>query len=112
MTISGYHCTYFDIGGLQLATWACEYQPLNIHGELDKMKNWLDANPRRRKKNYRRVIIGWLNKAHAQVVVAQVKQREAYRDAGAGSYREPPAEHVAECERNIAEILKAHPELG
>ena len=75
MCLVGYHCKYFDVGDLQLATWACEYQPLNIQGELEKMKNWLDANPRRRKKNYRRFIVGWLNKAHAQVVSAQVDAR-------------------------------------
>jgi len=74
---------YFSVDADWIAEWERTYAPLNIHGELEKMKNWLDANPRRRKKNYNRFIINWLNKAHAQVVNAQVNAR-LYARAGSG----------------------------
>lgn len=49
------------------------------------MKDWLDANPRRRKKQYNRFVVNWLNKAHAQVTSAQVQARMAAR-VGKSSY--------------------------
>jgi hypothetical protein len=41
------------------------------------MKLWLDANPRRRKKNYQRFVINWLGKAHAKVLCAQIEARHS-----------------------------------
>jgi len=36
---------------------------LNIDGELFKMSAWLIVNPKRRKRQYKRFIINWLNRA-------------------------------------------------
>jgi hypothetical protein len=74
---------YFHIAEWRIQEWERDYAPLNVRGEINKMINWLDANPRRRKKNYNRFVINWLNKAHAQIVVAQVNARVS---AGVGKF--------------------------
>ena len=84
-----------------------EYAPLNVRQELAKMAEWLKANPRRRKKNYQRFIIGWLNKAHASVVVAQVNAR-MYARVGENRDLRPTAEQQEEAER----IKAKYPELA
>lgn len=38
------------------------YPELDVGLELKRMRVWLDANPRRRYKNYKRFIVNWLNK--------------------------------------------------
>jgi len=68
-------CRYFKVQEWRLEEWEKVYAPLNVAGELTKMILWLDANPKRRKKKYERFVINWLNKAHAQVVTAQVQAR-------------------------------------
>jgi len=70
-------CTYFRIADWRLLEWERVYAPLNVAGELMKMKLWLDANPRRRKKNYQRFVINWLGKAHASILCAQVEARHS-----------------------------------
>lgn len=84
--------TYMETPYFKVADWKLEelekqYMPLNVKGELEKMKNWLDANPKRRKKKYDRFIVNWLNKAHAQVVSAQVNARLAARAGSQGAGR-------------------------
>lgn len=73
--------TYFAIHESRLAEWEQIYAPLNVLGELQKMKLWLDANPKRRKKAYQRFVINWLNKEHAVIQRRQVEQR-AYAQVG------------------------------
>lgn len=97
---------YFKVGDLTLWEWRHTYGPLEVENELAKMVEWLDANPRRRKKNYKRFIVGWLNKAHAQVLVAQVNAR-AYARVGTYQPREVP-DYSTECE----EIKKRYPDLA
>jgi hypothetical protein len=43
--------------------WAKAYLACDISQELSKMGQWLLANPEKRKVNYRRFIVNWLNKA-------------------------------------------------
>ena len=89
-----------------LAEWEQTYSPLNVAGELLKMEQWLEANPRRRKKNYNRFVINWLNRVHASIVSAQVQVRLAAR---VGAYQERPAiDYSEEC----AEIAKRYPDLA
>lgn len=71
--------TYFQIAEWRLLEWEQLYSPLNVVGELQKMKQWLDANPRRRKKNYNRFIINWLNKESARVERQAVEARSYSR---------------------------------
>ena len=42
--------TFFRVHEGILAGWEQTYAPLNVRGELDKMREWLTANPKRRKK--------------------------------------------------------------
>jgi hypothetical protein len=97
---------YFKAAQWKINEWEKIYAPLNVMGELEKMKLWLDANPRRRKKRYERFVINWLNKAHASVVSAQVRAR-LYARVGKQTDRKAP-DYSSECE----EILKRYPDLA
>src|SRR5271166_4014695 len=103
---------HFHVAEWRIVQWESTYHPLNVRQEIEKADHWLEANPKRRKKNIYRFLVNWLNKAHAQVLVAEVKAREGYRNAVVGSYREPSKEHVAECEQNIKSITAKYPDLG
>ena len=73
--------TYFRVAEWKLLEWQQAYPSLNIEGELQRMKQWLDANPRRRKKNYARFCVNWLNKESAKVE-SQAAQVRAYARVG------------------------------
>lgn len=66
---------HFEVAAWRLAEWEITYAPLNVAGEIEKMQHWLTANPKRRKKNYNRFVVNWLNKVHAQILVAQINAR-------------------------------------
>jgi len=73
---------YFRVAEWRLLEWEKIYAPLNVAGELQKMKLWLDANPKRRKKGqngYRRFVINWLNKEHAKVERQAIEARSYAR---------------------------------
>jgi hypothetical protein len=99
-------CKYFQVAESRFEEWEQCYQPLNVAGELCRMILWLDSNPRRRKKNYDRFVINWLNKAYASVAVAQANGRMAAR-AGMLTDR-PIPDYSQECE----EIRKKYPDLA
>jgi hypothetical protein len=82
---------YFRVAEWKLIEWEKLYSPLDVQRELSKMREWLDANPRRRKKKYERFVVNWLNKEHAKVQRQQVEAR-AYARTGAGPR---PAERTA-----------------
>jgi len=82
MPIDNKKC-HFEVSEWLIAEWEKVYAPLNVRQEIAKMHQWLEANPRRRKKRYERFVVNWLNKAHAQVVSAQVNAR-LYARAGSG----------------------------
>lgn len=46
--------------------WKAAYPACDIELELYKMREWLLANPERKKKNYRRFIVNWLSKTQDQ----------------------------------------------
>src|ERR1700690_2607917 len=89
---NGAMAEYFHVAEWRILEWERDYAPLNVRQELVLMNNWLEANPRRRKKNYARFIINWLNKSYASVAAAQVASR-AY--ARVGENREPSARALA-----------------
>jgi hypothetical protein len=82
---------YFSFGGLQIATWRCTYPGVNVTEELEKMVEWLHANPRKRKKNYYRFAVNWLASAHTRLLEAEVRalaRREQDRvDSAVGRLR-------------------------
>lgn len=78
---------YFHVPEWRILEWEKIYSPLNVRHEIAKMQQWLEANPRRRKKNYHRFIINWLNKNYASVATAQVQARMAAKQpAGRARY--------------------------
>jgi len=40
-----------------------DYPDINVKRELNKMRNWLEANPHKRKVYIDRFIVNWLNQA-------------------------------------------------
>ena len=66
---------HFKIAEWRILELERDYAPLNVRQELVLMNNWLEANPRRRKKQYNRFVINWLNRVYAQIATAQVKSR-------------------------------------
>lgn len=54
---------FFNITIEDKAGWLDAYQACDINQELSKMREWLLANPSKKKKNYRRFITNWLSRA-------------------------------------------------
>jgi hypothetical protein len=78
---------HFHIAEWRILEWEKHYYPLNVRQEIEHMQNWLEANPKRRKKNYNRFVVNWLNRNYAQVATAQALTRIQAR-AGAQSKKE------------------------
>jgi hypothetical protein len=72
---------YFAVNGLQLASWKAAYGLLDVECEINKMVAWLDANPKRQKRNYKRFVVGWLNRA-AQEEGQRIKDSRAAASVG------------------------------
>ena len=51
---------YFNIRDEDMSGWKDAYPACDIGTELKKMREWLLANPEKKKKNYRRFIVNWL----------------------------------------------------
>lgn len=51
---------FFNIKEKDFQGWEEAYPACSIKAELQKMREWLLANPEKRKKNYRRFIVNWL----------------------------------------------------
>ena len=98
---------HFHVAEWKLAEWERDYEPLNVRQELVKANEWLEANPRRRKKNYNRFVVNWLNKAHAQVIVAQIERR-LYARVGENRDLRATQEQLDEVNR----IKAKYPELA
>jgi|WetSurMetagenome_2_1015567.scaffolds.fasta_scaffold33814_5 hypothetical protein len=43
--------------------WETTFPKLDLDVEIDKAELWLSANPKRRKKNYERFLVGWFSRA-------------------------------------------------
>lgn len=53
---------FFNIKIEDMASWRDAYPAVDIEQELKKTREWLLANPSKRKSNYRRFIVNWLSK--------------------------------------------------
>jgi Zn-dependent M16 (insulinase) family peptidase len=51
------------------------YPNVDVAQELRMMDDWLESNPRRRKKNYRRFISNWLKSEERKAVSRRVETR-------------------------------------
>ena len=82
---------YFHIAEWRVTELEQIYSPLDVRSEIAKMQLWADANPKRRKDNWYRFVINWLNKAHAQAISARFeryspKSEVVYRDQDGQRY--------------------------
>jgi hypothetical protein len=98
--------TYFRVHEMQLAEWQQAYPSLNVDGELQRMKIWLDANPRRRKKNYQRFVTGWLCRENAKVEYAAASAK-SYARVGTHRDRQPMHDNS----EYIEQLQKQFPDL-
>ncbi len=67
--------TYFQVAEWRLMEWQQAYPAVDVAGELQRMKCWLDANPRRRKKRYDRFATNWLSKENARAETQRAGSR-------------------------------------
>lgn len=58
--------TPYLIDSMVLAKLQQDYPKIDVAMELRKMRNWLEANPRSRKRDVHRFIVNWLNRARPQ----------------------------------------------
>uniref|UniRef100_A0A6M3IMX1 Uncharacterized protein n=1 Tax=viral metagenome TaxID=1070528 RepID=A0A6M3IMX1_9ZZZZ len=63
MTDLFWECEYFFVPMEYYLRLKDIYPQVDVERELNNMYMWLDANPRKRKKNYKRFIVNWLNHA-------------------------------------------------
>ena len=77
------------------------YPRLDVAGELKKMRQWLMANPRRRKKNMRAFITNWLNKARPTVQNAACRAPEPPPLPGYTAREDVVQRHIAEARRQL-----------
>lgn len=97
---------HFHVQEWLILEWERDYAPLDVRRELAQMHQWLEANPRRRKKNYQRFVVGWLRREYAKVAHAQVAAR-LYARAGVYQADRPAADYSKEVE----EVLERYPDL-
>lgn len=53
----------YVIDSMGLSKLKQDYPKIDVECELRKMRNWLEANPRSRKRDVYRFVINWLNRA-------------------------------------------------
>lgn len=66
---------FFEIADWLIAEWEEKFAPLNVRNELKRIEQFLETNPRRRRKAYSEFITVWLSRECAKVIVDQVNAR-------------------------------------
>jgi hypothetical protein len=60
---------------------------VSVRDELIKAQSWVDANPKRRKRNWERFVVNWMNRAsqsqEARLLAQRIRQADpwAYKRA-------------------------------
>jgi len=87
-----------------LSQWKKAFPKADVSTELERMNQWLWANPARRKKNYPRFIISWLGRAQEVGLVRPTRVEPAIHCSGNAKIPEPqaPEEIEAAVEANKA----------
>lgn len=69
------------------------YPHVDLHQEFVQMKLWLEANPKRRKKNYKKFITNWLSRSNRRKSenITYAERTQNYRDQQADKFYEPLA---------------------
>jgi hypothetical protein len=65
---------HLEISELDWNDWGATYPSVDIEREFRMMDDWLESNPRRRKKNYRRFITNWLKAEERRARVTKAEQ--------------------------------------
>lgn len=66
---------FFTIADWLIEEWEQKFSPLNVRRELEEVVKFLEANPRRRRKNgYQGFIAEWLARECAKVHVAHAER--------------------------------------
>ena len=86
--------------------WRKAFPKVRIDAELEVMNQWLWANPARRKKNYPRFIISWMQRAQEVGMVRPKRVEQAVHCSG--NVKLPPAK----TEEEIAAAVKHNKESG
>lgn len=100
------------IDAAQIASWQRDYPHIDVDLELRKARNWLEANPERRKTRINAFVVNWLNRARPQnpnaVTPGNSKHYAviAERSSRPTAYQ-PPSERVVE-----TELQKVRRQLG
>lgn len=55
-----------------LRAWNIAYPAVSVSGELERMSAWLTANSSRKKRDYRRFVVGWLGRSQTSSTIARV----------------------------------------
>ncbi len=79
--------TFYTIDKMMIDTWqrSSAYSALNVQAEVEKMADWLKANPSKRKINTHAFVVKWLSKAAEN---APVNAHTAFRDRVQAAHRE------------------------
>lgn len=94
-----------NISELQIAHWRLIYKGIDVDAEIGKMDAWLEANPRRAKKNLKRFAVNWLNRTAMQLVEAKLRLAEGQRNVYVGKAEIRPAADMNHIEM-IEEAIK------
>lgn len=70
--------TMYQISEEKVEQWQQVYQAIDVKNELEKMKCWLNANPKNRKtrKGIERFIVAWLNRSQDKAPRVEYKKVE------------------------------------
>ncbi|GEM_PF-2637555 len=68
------------------------YPELDLEREIQRMRIWLDANPRHRYRNYKRFIVNWLNKETRYVRRNRPEVVKKYANLGERDIKRNPGE--------------------
>lgn len=59
---------FFFISAELIRRYTEAFPGVSIVTELKKMECWLEANPDKRKRQYRRFVVNWLSRAHSNLL--------------------------------------------
>jgi len=105
--VGGEHEVYqWDIEG-----WQRVYQHINVETELEKMRVWLEENPKKRKKNTRVFIINWLSRAEEKAP-KEGRAASAYRDRVQRAHHEEMRKPAASKQVGFLALAQAWEVLG
>ncbi len=95
--------TMYTIDSMVLAKMKADYPKIDVEGELKKMRNWLDANPRSLKRDVYRFVINWLNRAKPMASGGSVTRETSQHYAVVSERMRKPAEPVRYAPPEVAQ---------